>query len=122
LLTRDPDPGLRMCLHQHNEENGTDLRNRVGLAEDTGAEISQTCDREQHSASGENGNVAAENQHRILPRDLMQNRKHEKHRAQQELVSDWIQILSEQCLLVECAGKQSVQAIAEAGNDEKNQS
>ena len=108
----------RANLKQENEKDSGDLRKSVGLAKNAGTKIPQAGDGEKHGAGGENGNVAAEDQHRKLPRNLVQDREHEKHRAQQKLVGDRVEILAEQSLLMECAGEQSIQAIAEARDNE----
>src|SRR5580698_9645623 len=82
----DPNPTQRTNLKQENEEHSSDLRKSIGLAEDAGTEIPQAGDGEQHGAGSENGNVATEHEHRKLPRNLVQDRENEKHRAQQKLV------------------------------------
>ena len=45
---------------QQNEKHGADLGEGIGFAENAGAKIAQSGDREQHGAGGENRNVAAE--------------------------------------------------------------
>src|ERR1700685_139371 len=117
----DPSPAYAVDLQQENEKDRGDLRKRVGLAKNAGAKIAQSGDGKEHGAGGEDGNVAAENQHRKLPLNLVQDREHQEHGAQQELVGDRIEILAEQGLLVEGSGEQAAEAVAEARDDENNQ-
>src|SRR4029077_8607889 len=115
------DPPRRLDAIQHYEKDRGNLRKRVGLPENAGPEITESSDGIQHGAGGKNGNVAAEDQHSKLPRNLVQNREHREHRAQQELVFDGIEILAEQSLLVQLAGQQAIQAVAESSDHEENQ-
>ena len=117
----DPYPAHPVDLQQENKEDRSDLRKRVGFAKDAGTKIAQPGDGKEHGAGSQDGNVAAENQHRELPLNLVQDREHQEHRAQQEFVGDRIEILAEQGLLVEGSGEQAVEAVAEARDDENNQ-
>ena len=47
--------------------------------------------------------------------------EHEKHRAHQELVGDGVEILAEDGLLMQGAGEQAVESVAEAGENEERQ-
>src|ERR1700733_13540869 len=118
---RNPHPAHGPNLKQKNEEDRADLGKSIGLAENAGTEIAQPGYGKQHGAGGENGNIAAENQHRELPLNLVQNGEHQEHGAQQELVGNGIEILAQQSLLVKRSGQQSIQTVAEAGDDENNQ-
>src|SRR5271165_2951206 len=118
---RDPNPAQRTNLKQKDEENSADLREGVGLAKNTGAEVSQPSNREQHCAGGKNRNITAEDQHGEFPRDLVQDGEHEKHGAEQKFIRHRIKILAEQCLLVQFSGEQAVEAIAKPGDHENDQ-
>src|ERR1700685_687531 len=118
---RNPYPARRPYGKQQRKEHGGDLREGIGFAKDAGAQIAQSGDGKQHGTGGQDGNIAAEHQHRKLPRNLVQDRQHQKHGAQQELVRDGVEILAEQSLLVQFAGQQTVEAVAESRDHEENQ-
>src|SRR5579871_523257 len=115
----DPDPARGTNGIQHHEKHRGDLRKRIRLAEYAWPEVSQTGNGKQHRAGGQDRNVAAEHQHREFPRNLVQNRKHGKHGAQQQLVGNWVEILPQQRLLMQFARQQSIQAIAQSRGDEQ---
>jgi hypothetical protein len=118
---RNPYPSYRFHFKQKDEKQRADLRKGIGLAEDAGAEIPQSGDREQDGAGGENRNVAAENHNRILPGNLVKYGQHKKQRAEQEFVGDGIEVLAEQRLLMKSAGEQAIEAIAEACDDKESE-
>lgn len=118
---RNPDPAGRSNGEQHYKKDSGDLGEGVRLAEDAGPEIAQSRDGEQHRTGGEDRDVAAEDQYRKLPGNFVQDGEDWEHRAQQELVRNRIEILAEQGLLVQLASQQSIQAIAESSNHEKNE-
>src|SRR5271165_1825934 len=115
----DPDPANRLDQKQQRKEDGGDLGKRVGLAEHAGAKIAQAGDHEEHAADEQNGDVAAEHDHRVFPRNLMLDGKHEKHGAHEQLVGDGIEVLAEQRLLMQSAGQQSVESVAKPGEDKQ---
>ena len=117
-----PYPAYRLHFKEKHEEYGADLRKGIGLAENAGAEIPQSGDRKQNGAGGENRDIAAENENRELPWNLVENRKDKKQRAEQEFVGDGIKVLAEQRLLMKPASKQAIKAITEASDDKKNES
>src|SRR5580658_29772 len=117
----DPYPAQWANLKQQNEKYRTDLREGVGLAENAGTEVAQSGNGEQDRAGGKNGNVAAEDHDGELPGNLVQDRQHEEHRAQQKLVGDGIKVLTEKSLLMQRAGQQAIQAVAESGDHENDQ-
>jgi len=119
---RDPYPTYRLHFKQKHEEDCADLRNGVGFAEDAWAKVSESGDRKEDSAGGENRDVAAENHDRELPRNLVEDREDKKHRAEKQFVGDWIEILAEQRLLMKPASEQAIEAIAEASDDKENKS
>src|SRR6202007_2990094 len=84
-------------------------------------EVAQSHNGKKHSAGGEDGNIPAEYQNRKLPRNFMQNGKHKEHRAEQKFIGDGIEILPQQSLLMQFAGKQSVKPVAETGDYKKHQ-
>jgi hypothetical protein len=51
----------------------------------------------------------------------VQDGEREKHRAQQKLVGDGIEVLAEERLLMEAARELAVEAVAESGDDEEDQ-
>src|ERR1700727_2568955 len=118
----NPYPAGRMNFVEQNKKHSADLGKGVCFAKNAGLEVAQAGDREQDCARRQNRNIAAENQHCVLPWNFMQDRQHKKHRTQQKLVGNRIEILSEQRLLMKRASQQTVEAIAKAGNDEVNQS
>jgi hypothetical protein len=106
---------------QQYKEDGTDLGKRVRLPKDAWTKVAQTGDHIKNSADGENRDVTAEHQHRVLPGNHVEDGEHKKHGAQQKLIGDGIEILSEQRLLMQFAGKQSIQPITEPGQHEQSQ-
>src|ERR1700728_2298340 len=93
LSARDPDSAPGPNLEQKDEKYCSDLREGVGLAKNTGTKIPQPGDGEQNRTGGENRNVPAEDHYGELPRDLAQDRAHQKYRAQQKLVGNRVQVL-----------------------------
>jgi len=103
---------LGIDLKQHDKQDGRHLGERVRLAKNTGAKIAESRDGVQHAADKQDADVAAKDQHRVLPRNQVHYRQHEKYGAEQQLVSDGVEILAEQCLLMEATSKQSVKPVA----------
>src|SRR5947209_16826937 len=101
-------------LPQHHKNNCCELSKRVCLAENARTKIAQPGNGVKHSADGEDANVAAENHNRELPRNLVDNGEHQKHRAEQHFVGNGIEILPEQSLLMQSTRQQSVQSITQA--------
>src|ERR1700683_2898837 len=119
--TGDPYPAHAVDLQQEDEKDRGDLRKSISFAKNAGTEIAQPGDGKEYGAGSKNGNVAAEDQHCELPLNLVQDREHQKHRAQQKLVGNGIEILAQQGLLVQSPGQQSVKAVTEARDHENNQ-
>ena len=115
------NPSDMVELPQHHENNRRDLSKRVGFAENAGAKIAQSRDGVEHRAHREDANVAAENHDGELPRNLMHDGEHQERRAEQHLVGNRIEILTEQCLLVKRTRQQSVQPVAEPGEQKQNE-
>ena len=78
----DPNPALRVNFQQHHKENCGDLAQGIRFTKNTGTEVPQSGNREQHGARCQDGNVTAEYQDCVLPRNLVQDRKHKEYRAQ----------------------------------------
>ena len=118
---RDPDPAHGLDEQQQHEENRRDLREGIRLAENAGTKISQPGDHEKYAADQQDGDIAAEHHHRVLPGNHAFDREHEKHGAHQQLVGDGVEILAEQRLLMQRAGEQAVEAVAQSGKNEQRQ-
>lgn len=101
----DPDPADGAKRQEHDEEDGSDLREGVGLPEDAGAEIAKPCDGKENGAGGKNRNVAAKYKDSESPGDLTQDREDEEHGAEQKLVGYRVKVLPKKCLLMELAGE-----------------
>ncbi len=117
----DVDPADGVDLQEHDEEYGGDLGEGVGFAEDAGAEVAESGDGVEHGAGGENGYVAAEDENGELPGNFVQNGEHHKRGAEQELVGDGVEILSEEGFLIEGAGEEAVEAVAASGDDKEDE-
>src|SRR5579885_402987 len=117
----NPYPLHRVHLQKHREKDRTDLRESVGFAEDAGTEIPQPCYREKYGAGSKNGNVPAEDKDRVFPGNLVQDRQDQEQSTQQKLVSNRIQVLSQQSLLMQSSGQQSIQSITEARDNKQKQ-
>jgi len=109
---RDGNPSRFIYFHEQHKEDGGDLRKCVRFAEDAGAEVAQPGDSIKQRANYQDGNVAAENQYGKFPGNFVQDGEHQKHRAQQQLVGDGIEILSQDGLLFEGASQQAIESIA----------
>src|SRR6476646_8102013 len=101
---REPDPTVMLDLEQHHEKNRRHLGKGVGLAKDAGTEVTQAGDGVEYRAGKKDRYIATENQYGVLPGNLVQNREHHEHGAEQKLVGDGIEILAEHGLLLECPG------------------
>ncbi len=118
---RDPDPARMFDLKQKDKKNRSYLGKRIGLAKDAGAEITQAGNGIEHGAGAQNGDVATEHQHRVLPGNLVQDGKHHEHGAEQELVGNGIEILAEHGLLLQGPSKQSIETVAEPSQHKQDQ-
>ena len=118
---KNPDQAPICDLQQQNKKYGADLRAGVGFAKDAGAEVAQACDHEEHAAEQEDRDVAAEDYDRIFPRNLALDGENHEHGAHEKLVGNRIEILAKHGLLMEFAGEQAVESVAEAGENEKRQ-
>ena len=103
--------------HEQHEEDGGGCAN-VFAVKDAGAEVAQPGDGIKQRANYQNRNVSAENQHGKFPGNFVQDGEHQKHRAQQQLVSDRVEILSKDGLLFERASQQAIEAIAHPSEHE----
>src|SRR5208337_2169012 len=118
---RNPDPTHGLDQQQQNEEDRGDLGEGVGFAEDAGAKIAQAGNHEQNAADQHDGDVAAEDHDRIFPGNHPFDREHEKHGAHQQLIGDRVEILAEQRLLMQGAGQEAIEAVAQSGENEQRQ-
>jgi hypothetical protein len=73
LGSRNPYPAQWPDTKQHYEKHCGNLRKSVRFPENAGPEITQSRDGKQYSAGGQYRNIAAENQDRIFPGNLVQN-------------------------------------------------
>lgn len=117
----DPDPADRINLQPQDKKDGGHLGEGVGFSEDAGAKVAQADDGEQERADSENADIAAEDEHGELPGNFAHDGEDKEHRAEQELVGYGVEILPEESLLLELAGEQAVESVAEAGKDEKSE-
>src|SRR5208337_2431741 len=63
----------------------------------------------------------AEDHDRIFPGNHPFDREHKKHGAHQQLIGDGVEILAEQRLLMQPAGQQAVESVAQPGQNEQRQ-
>ena len=109
-----------MHLQQHHEHDCRKLGKGIGLPKNARAKIAQSGNRVQNGAYQKNADIAAEDHYRKLPWNFVDDRQHEENSAQQKLVCNGIEILSQQSLLFEAAGEQSVEAVAHTGQHKKD--
>ena len=83
--------------------------------------IAQSGNRVEYSAGAENRNIAAEHQHGVFPGNLVQDSKHHEHGAEEELVGDRIEVLSQNRLLFEGAREQSIETVAHSRQNKQQQ-
>jgi len=107
-------PYLRMYQLQHNKKYGSDLGKCVCLAKNTGTKVAQPSGDIERRADDNNTNVTCKNHYRIFPGNVMQNRKHRKHGAEEQFVRHWIEILSDFRLLFQRSREQTIKAVAES--------
>src|SRR6266568_7867014 len=100
---RNRYPSSWTQFHQQHKKDSGHLRERVRLAKNARAKIAQPGDSIENCAGTEDRDVAAEDDHGELPGDLMQDCQHQEHSAEQQLVSDGIEVLSQDGLLLQQA-------------------
>ena len=104
-----------MDFEQQHKKNGGDLGESVGLAENAGTEIAQSGDGIEHGA-GKRMEMSRLNTSTVNFQGILcRIDKHHKHGAEQKFVGDGIEILAEYRLLLESAGEQAVEAVADPG-------
>src|ERR1041385_6562136 len=108
-------------LMQERQGHADDLRCRIGLAKPAWPEDLHDSCRVEQRANDQNNDVAAEDQDRYRPADDVRNREHQKHRAQEQLVGDRVQILAQRCFLLQYAGQEAVQSISDSGGHKDDQ-
>ena len=74
----NPDPLDWFDLQQQHEKHSADLRERIGFSKNAWPEITQPSDGEQDSACRQDGDIATEDEYGVLPRNLVQDREHQK--------------------------------------------
>src|SRR5262249_33921464 len=116
LFSAPGDPGVTADLMQQDEQHGQDLGHRVGLAQPARAENLHGASDVKQRANDHDERVTAKNQYRYTPIDFVHGRENDKHGAQQQLVSDGIEILAERGPLLKQTGKQAVQTVGDAGH------
>ena len=99
---RDPDPADWPDLKQQNEKHCADLTEVYWLCQkcwDGSCADPAIANRTVLAARIEMSRLKTSD--RVLPRNLVQDGEHKKHRAQQKFVGDRVEILPEQGLLME---------------------
>src|SRR5258708_32735845 len=119
--SREPYPVFSMHLKKHDKKHRRHLREGVGLAKNAGPEVAQPRYGVEHAADEKNADVSRENQHREFPRNEIDDRQNQENGAKQHFVGDGVEILAEQSLLMQAAGKQAVKAIAQAGQQREDE-
>ena len=120
-VCEDPDQSPGSDLEEQNKKDGADLRTGIGFAKNAGTKIAQAGNHEEYAAEEQDRDVAAKDYDRVLPWDLALDGEHHEHRAHEELVGDRVKILTEHGLLMQRAGEQPVEAVAQAGKNEERQ-
>jgi hypothetical protein len=115
------DPSARLKLEQQNKEYCGDLSKRVRFTENARSKVAQARNRIQHRADNQHRDIPAEDQHRKFPGNFVEDGKDQENRAEQQLVSNRVKILSKDGLLFERPRQQPVQAVAEACQYEQDQ-
>jgi hypothetical protein len=75
----------------------------------------------QQRRDDENAEIAAEDQDSDAPGDQPFVHEDEEKRAEQQLVRDWIEILSEQRALMQDARQQPIQPVADTGHNKERE-
>lgn len=106
-----------MRLRQHHGADGKNLRDGVRFSQPTRTKIARPGRRIEQCGDDDNAQVATENHDRDAARDEADMHQHQKQRAQQQLVRDWVQIGAKLRALPEESGQSAIQAITDAGDD-----
>lgn len=119
LQHNDPKPACDFA--QNGCPNGHDLCQGVGFAEDRWTEVAQGSGGVHQRAHHENDDVAAKDHCGDPPGNAVRRRKNYEQCAEQELVGDRIEVLSEFGALAQRARQQAIESIADAGQHKKDQ-
>jgi len=98
------------------------LHDRVEFAEQAGAEVFERAGGEEQGRDEQDSEVAAEDEHGDIARHEIHVGEDEEEGAEEELVGDGIEVLTEAGALGEHAREQAVEAVAKASENEEAES
>ncbi len=102
-------------------EDEDDFEEGGELAEDAGGERAIAGDQDDDGGDGEHEDVAADDDDGGPPGDAGFVGEDDEGRGEQEFVGDGVEVGAEGGTLIESAGEQAVDGVAEAGDDEYEQ-
>ncbi len=111
----------RVELHPERAGNSYDLHDCIRFAPDTGTKVSEAGGQVKQHADDQDAKVSAEDQNSNPARDQPLVHQHKKKCAEQKFIGNRVKVLAEHGALVEQAGEQAVQAIADAGKNEERE-
>ena len=114
------DPLAVVNLKKQDKKDGGDLGEGIRFSEDARPKIAQPGNRVQNCTRGQDARIPAEYQDREPPRDPMNDGEHQENGAEQQLVGDGIEILTEKRLLLQRAGQQAIEPVAKTGEHKQN--
>jgi len=105
------DAGGPVKLAKEHRQEGNNLRQRIGLAEDARLEVAQANAGIKNGGDHHNSQVSPKYQDRDAAGDKALVMQHEKQCAEQEFVRDRIEVLSKDSPLLQPSGEEAIQAI-----------
>lgn len=118
---RAGDDARRPNLGEKHDEDGADLGEGVHLAEDGWREVAKIGGHVERGANHQNDDIPAEDHHGHGSRDLVYEGELEEQRAEQELIGNGIEIGAQHGALMQRAGEQAIERVADAGQKEQRQ-
>src|SRR5277367_265084 len=112
---------IRVSSRKDNRKNQDDLNSSRRLAVDAWRKRPIAGNEQDHNGHDQNQNVAAENDNREPPGNLLLERQNNERRREQEFIRDRIEIGAERRALIEAACEQAVNSVRKPGHDKHQQ-
>jgi hypothetical protein len=111
----------RKYLADQDGEERQDLCTGTCFAINAGAEVAHPEADIEEGRDDEDTKIAAKHQDGHASRDELLMHEHKKERAEEELVGDRIEVLTDLGLLLEHPGSKAIQAVTKAGDDKETE-
>src|SRR4029077_4168343 len=116
-----PRPVIGGDLVNQGQRHAQDLHGGVGFPEPGGPEGFYGAGGVEQRTHDQDDDVAAEDHDGDGPANDVRDGEHQKHGAQQELVSNGIKVLAERGFLLQQARQQAVQEVSNSGDNKDGQ-